>query len=99
MTPSHAVAIMTTEPDPSPRVQPDAPPIETQLLHVDAAWHLLSGKYPPARVAALYGVSVALVYQWKDRALTYDLPEAEGRLFGHPEPAPYMVKRMRKPAG
>lgn len=97
----HATTIVVELPMPARREAGAIPDVATQLRHVDAAWHLLSGKYPVYRVAALYGVSKSELYRWKDMALTYDLPEAEGlrRLFGHPSPAPSTLARSGKTPG
>jgi hypothetical protein len=84
-------------PMPGPRKSRRPPPdVATQLRHVDAAWHLLSGKYPPRNVAALYGIGKSELYRWKDWALSYDIPEAEAlrRLYGHPSPAPSTPARI-----
>jgi hypothetical protein len=57
---------------------PAADDREQRLKHIRCAALLLSGQYPPKGVAAMFGVSRRTAYYWRDRALTYDDPEAEG---------------------
>jgi hypothetical protein len=68
--------------DDKPRRRPGRPPAaedrEQRLKHIRCAALILSGQYPPKGVAALFGVSERTAYYWRDRALTYDDPEAEG---------------------
>jgi transposase-like protein len=49
-----------------------------RMKHIRCTALLLSRKYTPEGVAALHGVSVRTVYRWRDLALGYDDPEAEG---------------------
>jgi hypothetical protein len=51
---------------------------EEELRHVFAGLLLESHRFPAANVAALFGVSRRTVYLWRDKALAYDIPEAEG---------------------
>jgi transposase-like protein len=46
--------------------------------HIRCTGLLLSGNYTPEGVAALHGVTVRTIYRWRDLALGYDDPEAEG---------------------
>ena len=48
-----------------------------RLNHIRAATLLLSGAYPPDRVAALFDCSRRCVYDWAHAALSYPDPEAE----------------------
>lgn len=54
------------------------PESEERSKHIRAAALLLSGKYPPLKVAELHGVCLRTLYNWKEAALSYDDPEAEG---------------------
>jgi hypothetical protein len=54
-----------------------------RLKHIKCTGLLLGKSYSAAALARLHGVTEKTVYNWRDLALTYDDPEAEGlrRLF------------------
>jgi hypothetical protein len=49
-------------------------------IHTDCALHMISGNYASERVAALFGISRTVVYEWTHRALGYDENEGLRRL-------------------
>lgn len=50
---------------------------DTRQKHIMCAALLLSRRFPPANIAALFGVNRCTVYEWRDKALGYDDVEAE----------------------
>jgi hypothetical protein len=69
------------------KVCSSTPSYDERLDHIECAYLLLRGRHTAERIAALYGVSRATVWNWRKLALTYDDPEAIGlrRLAGLPE--------------
>jgi hypothetical protein len=64
---------------PTPRGRPEAAATRAaRLRHIDCAYHLLSRRYGPSRVAALFDISRTSVFNWTRAALAYDDEEAEG---------------------
>jgi hypothetical protein len=49
-----------------------------RMKHIRSTALLMSGHYSAEGLAALHGVTVRTVYRWRDLALGYDDPEAEG---------------------
>ncbi len=58
-----------------PRVTEDA---DARAAHIRCTAMLLSGQATGDELAGMFGVSRRTVYNWRDLALTYDEPEAEG---------------------
>jgi hypothetical protein len=46
--------------------------------HLRATFMLLVLRDPPDRIAAFFDISRRTVYEWRDRVLASDRPEAEG---------------------
>jgi transposase len=72
---SIAVLIQSVRRPGRPRVQDD--PAERQK-HIRCTTLLLRSKATAEELAGMFDVSVRTVYNWRDLALGYDEPEAEG---------------------
>ncbi len=64
-----------------PKVKDDP---EARRDHIRCTWLLLKGQATPDELAGMFDISRRTVYNWRDLALGYDDPEAEGlrRMFG-----------------